>query len=281
MLRRHFCLLVSPALDLQTADFRSAVASIKQNRRIRILDFDPNLQSFGKQVLVNPDLIWIDTKSSSARLSDITRWVESLKPKNAIGQPSPVFVDLKPLHELAERKVHTNNLEQLNKFDSLSKNYVEDLIVTELEKVFRSQSALARPKEQSYTWLGRTTFADDKDQKAIFEEQRFKHLVHNSIDLTCVIERDGFIKYASARSTEILGLAPSDLAGQNVKSILVGLKLKDLKALVCEGTPGSILDITARHTEGHLVYLEVSFSDFTSDAAILGYVVIARDVSYK
>jgi PAS domain S-box-containing protein len=66
-----------------------------------------------------------------------------------------------------------------------------------------------------------------------------------------------------------------------VESFLVGLTVRDLKALVCAGTPGSILDITARHAKGHLVYLEVSFSNFTTDAAILGYVIMARDVSYK
>ena len=284
MLRRHFCLLVSPALDQQSVDFRTAVASIKQNRRIRILDFDPNLQSFGKQVLSKPDLIWIDTKASATELTDIAKWVESAKPTNIIGQPSPVFVDARPLHEQVANGAEAKNCEEPGAEEALrkdGKDSVEVMIVSELEKVFRSQSALERPKEQSYSWLGRTTFADDADQKAIFEEQRFRHLVHNSIDLTCVIERDGFIKYASARSKEILGLEPSSLAGQNVQSVLVGLKLSDLKLLVCDGTPGSILDITARHADGHLVYLEVSFSDFTKDSAILGYLIMARDVSYK
>ena len=137
-------------------------------------------------------------------------------------------------------------------------------------------------KHPQYTWLGKTTLSENEATERIFGEERFRRLVHHSTDLICVVELEGFIKYASTSSFDILGYNSDALAGRYLHELIPDYTQRDITAFLKSPPPlGSLTEITVESPDGRRIELEFSCVDMSNDPVIKGYVLNARDITQR
>ena len=112
----------------------------------------------------------------------------------------------------------------------------------------------------------------EKERMATLQasEARFKALVQKGTDLIVVLEPGGEVRYASPASTQMLGLRPNDLKGENFFEYL---------NFSIDEQSSSETEVQYLNRDGEVHDLELHLSDLRHDADVKGIVVNARDIS--
>jgi diguanylate cyclase (GGDEF)-like protein/PAS domain S-box-containing protein len=116
-------------------------------------------------------------------------------------------------------------------------------------------------------------------------ERRFKSLVQNVSDVIIVVGPNGVLQYASPSLDRILGY-PEDEREQGMQGERVHPDdLPRLRAaFVHAKPPGPSTPVTTArtlHKDGSWRWLEYSVTDLRDDPSVVGYVVVARDVTER
>lgn len=101
-------------------------------------------------------------------------------------------------------------------------------------------------------------------------EARFKALVQKGSDLIVVLEPNGEVRYASPASTEMLGLSPEALSGEDF-----------WKLLNLSGEESEVTEVQVVHKNSEVRDLELHISDLRHDPDVRGVVVNARNISER
>ena len=287
MISRRLNVLVAPGVPFQHREFRQVLTQLRGQLQLQVYDCESQAEAFDALGHFTPDCIVLDTACADFDPTFVATLLHRATECNTYGEQPAVFIMSDG--GLMDGLTGTHDLIVLDK---------EGLSQERLKKALLAQ---AKPKavnlgvpvgyldvpspatgSAQYEWMGRTTLTEEAATKALFAEERFRRLVNNSLDLTCVVEADGFIKYASASSERILGIVPDDLAGRYVQDYLPRCKRNNIaRWLTRQSVKGGFAGIVSRHQDGRAVYLEASCTDMTADPAIRGFVISARDVSSR
>lgn len=121
------------------------------------------------------------------------------------------------------------------------------------------------------------------EEQLRMSEARFKALVQNSTDLVVVMDRDGIIRYTSPSIGEIVGLEPDEVMNLEFNEVFMDNTLDwespGLYTQVDAST--KLVEFTFMSTSEEIHTIETTVSDLRSEPAINGYVLNARDVTYR
>ncbi|MBW3630493.1 MAG: PAS domain S-box protein, partial [Gemmatimonadetes bacterium] len=114
-------------------------------------------------------------------------------------------------------------------------------------------------------------------------EDRFRSLIENAADVVSVISAGGMIDYATPSVERVLGYSPAAIAGQNAFALLhpsdapvvIGQFSRLVRGAECAGPT----ECRIRHKDGTWRNLEVRVKNLLDDAAVVGVVVNARDIT--
>jgi PAS domain S-box-containing protein len=114
-------------------------------------------------------------------------------------------------------------------------------------------------------------------------ERRFKVLVEHSSDLISVMGPDGVVNFVSPASTNLLGLAPTDLLGRPAlervhpadRNRIRGI----MEAAARGGGPPEPAELRLRHASGEWRWFEVVVDNALEEPHVAGLVVHARDIT--
>lgn len=114
-------------------------------------------------------------------------------------------------------------------------------------------------------------------------ERHFRALIERSLDIVAVIDSNGRLLEANAALSGVLGCAPEDLEGNDIRDLLVPedrlIATEAFMWLRSGGPPTRPIRVAARHQLGGIVPLEVTLQDLRDDEAVGGIVLTARDLS--
>jgi PAS domain S-box-containing protein len=113
--------------------------------------------------------------------------------------------------------------------------------------------------------------------------ERFRSLVQRSSDLTLVIDPTGVVSYASAASVDILGFDDSELIGRPVFDLVDEDERTTLVERIRHVQSGDVevLECRALCADKTFRWVNVSFDNLLSDAAVGGIVLHLRDVTER
>lgn len=130
--------------------------------------------------------------------------------------------------------------------------------------------------------------SDRKRAEAVLKasESRFRALVQNSSDLLTVINRGGYLKYASPSMGTILGYGSQALLGQNVLDFMHPDEHAEVRVAFSAavlGGPGATARRTSRfrQADGQYRWLEWVATNHVDHPQVQGVVMNARDVSER
>ncbi|MFC4637337.1 PAS domain S-box protein [Deinococcus hohokamensis] len=117
-------------------------------------------------------------------------------------------------------------------------------------------------------------------------ESRFRALVQNSSDLLTVVNRGGYLKYASPSMSTILGYDNQGLLGQNVLDFMHPDEHAEIRAAFAAavlGGPGATARLTSRfrQADGAYRWLEWVATNHVDHPQVQGVVMNSRDVSER
>ena len=128
------------------------------------------------------------------------------------------------------------------------------------------------------------------EEEILRREARFRALVQHSGDIVVVVDAFGTISYVSPAVHEALGYQPEELLNTSVFDLLdleerniVMRRTDDLdREARRSGTFDPIsLEISVRHRDGSLRYLDITVTDLRQEKAVGGVVLNARDVTVR
>jgi PAS domain S-box-containing protein len=129
-----------------------------------------------------------------------------------------------------------------------------------------------------------------RDQVAALEsslaiaEERLKQISETSLDIIVHFRPDGVLTFVSPASSNVLGFASEEMIGTDFRDYFAPEHLDWAVALFERALAGEridLLEVTARHRDGHLVPLEVCAVSLVRDGDVIGIQGIARDVSKR
>ena len=116
-------------------------------------------------------------------------------------------------------------------------------------------------------------------------EKYFRALTENSLDVLWILNREGFLTYASPSAQNVMGYAPQELIGG---SALTNVHFDDLPRTreafqIAVEDPGHTvkLEIRYRHKDGFWRHFEIIGQSRLDDPEIAGLVVHCRDVTER
>ncbi len=127
-------------------------------------------------------------------------------------------------------------------------------------------------------------FMDITDRKRAEEalrrnEENFKSLIENALDLIIIVDTDGTISYASPAVERLLGFAPEEYVGRDFHEAVhlddAPKVMKPTRGL----SPSS--DIRVRHRDGTWRYFEGIVKKRVSGGRVAGVVINARDITER
>jgi PAS domain S-box-containing protein len=114
-------------------------------------------------------------------------------------------------------------------------------------------------------------------------EQYYRALIEQSLDLTTLVDADGFARYASPSYTSVLGYQPADIVGRRVFDLIHPDDLASTLAIFTEGrdTPGATRQHEFRflHHDGSWRILAAVGRNLFDDPIIHAAIINARDVT--
>jgi PAS domain S-box-containing protein len=112
--------------------------------------------------------------------------------------------------------------------------------------------------------------------------ERFRSLVQRSSELTLVSDRAGLLSYASAASTELLGVESALLTGRPMADLVHPDDREIFTAWIGDGGPaGQMLECRVLPVAGTPRWVQVNCTDLSNDPAVAGVVLHLRDVSER
>jgi PAS domain S-box-containing protein len=123
------------------------------------------------------------------------------------------------------------------------------------------------------------------ERKLEQSEKVFRALVDHSLDLVCIIDKNGILTYQSPSFENVLGFSPNELLGKNAFEFIHPedfkiLKIRFLRLFSQSGLEDSFI-YRARHRKGHWVYVEALANNMLKEKEINGIVVNIRDISER
>ncbi len=117
------------------------------------------------------------------------------------------------------------------------------------------------------------------------QSERFRSLVHNSLDLITVIDERSIALYQSPSSNRVLGYAPADVVGSKLTDLLhpsdKGRVVKAFADIYDQAEATAALQFRLRHRNGTWVTMEGTVVNMLADRAVGGFVVNTRDVTER
>ena len=122
-------------------------------------------------------------------------------------------------------------------------------------------------------------------RQAAKQAKQFGTLVHQSSDLITVIDPDGTVRYQSATSDQILGVATSDLVGSNLCALIHPEDVPRAVALWADlaqrpNATGRV-EYRLRRGDGSWQHVESAATNLLLDPAVGGLVLNTRDVTER
>lgn len=141
----------------------------------------------------------------------------------------------------------------------------------------------------SLVWVvhGGTRTIERQQAELAARERRFRALVQNLSDVIMVVGSDGRLAYVSPSLARVLGCEPEMSADTTLMGLLgprvhpddAGALKEFLAEPVAGGWGGPSVRFRVRHRDGSWRWLEMVAADLTSEPAVGGLVLTARDVT--
>ncbi len=124
------------------------------------------------------------------------------------------------------------------------------------------------------------------EERLVLSEARFKALVQNSTDLVIVLDARGGIRYASPSVEGVLHRTAEDIQGLSLDEVF---RDNDLNWQSHQGGPAlngteqglELVEFSFRGAEGDWHTIETTITDLRDEPAVAGFVLNARDVTYR
>ena len=124
------------------------------------------------------------------------------------------------------------------------------------------------------------------EERLVLSEARFKALVQNSTDLVIVLDSRGGIRYASPSVEGVLHRTPEEIQGCSLDEVF---RDHDLNWQDHQRGPAvngaeqglELVEFSFRSPEGDWHTIETTITDLRDEPAVAGFVLNARDVTYR
>lgn len=122
------------------------------------------------------------------------------------------------------------------------------------------------------------------EKKLIENEERFRIITENSLDVIKLINPDGIVTYSSPTSHGMVGLSPEAYIGKHMLEFIAdehkAMVEKKFKEMIREGKPVTV-EMKNRHKDGHYIWQEVVATPIFHEGIITQIVTSARDISER
>ena len=123
-----------------------------------------------------------------------------------------------------------------------------------------------------------------RTEQALVDSERYhRALIDQSLDLTTLVDADGFVRYASPSNEAVLGYPPGELVGRRVFELVHPDDLGKTLSVFSDGssTPGAVrrLEFRLRHRNGSWRVLSAVGRNLFDDPVIRAGIINARDVT--
>jgi PAS domain S-box-containing protein len=174
----------------------------------------------------------------------------------------------------------------------LSEQYEETYITKKGRKIWVSISASPQ-LDDAGNFIGVMSVVSDISMRKYAElelektQNRFRELVNNSSEITCVVNLDGHISYISPSVENALGHTPDDVVGKNIFEFIhpddVGAMLNDIqqkKSIIKKSNydPYVVRRVKHKYFDGWK-YFRMIASNQTHNPDIKGIIINAQDVT--
>jgi PAS domain S-box-containing protein len=125
---------------------------------------------------------------------------------------------------------------------------------------------------------------EEKNEKVLLSEQRFKSLVQNGADLITIIDNDANYLYVSPTAKKILGYEQEFFVGKNAAAFIHPDDLVNFHSyfsIIKTKKYLARLIFRVKNAEEEWRWMESSVTDLTDDAAVRGIVANSRDITDK
>jgi two-component system, NarL family, sensor histidine kinase UhpB len=115
-------------------------------------------------------------------------------------------------------------------------------------------------------------------------EEQLKQLGETSLDVICHFRPDGVISYVSRACNDVLGFTSGEMVGTHYRDYFDQDQSASGEAIFEQAVLGErieLLELTARHRDGHPVPLEMCAIPLFRDGRVIGIHGIARDISKR
>jgi len=116
-------------------------------------------------------------------------------------------------------------------------------------------------------------------------EKIFKALIKHSLDVVCIIDSDGLLKYQSPSFKKALGYEKNELIGKRSFELIHPDDVADIKnryrTLLSRPDSEDTFTYRAKHKKGKWVYFEALARNLLNDREIGGVVINFRDITAK
>jgi len=133
--------------------------------------------------------------------------------------------------------------------------------------------------------LERQRAAEHMKRQLREQEEYFKSLIEQAMDITAVLDADGAIRYASPSASPLLGYAPEELVGRRMLDLVhaddAAATVRVFSEGVATGQGGRLLELRFRHKDGTYRVLEAIGRYLLDDPVVQGVVINARDVTER
>ena len=145
----------------------------------------------------------------------------------------------------------------------------------------------AAPFDSSRVQLVIRDITDRKRAESVLlaSEQRFRAIIENSLDLVCVLDRDGRFRYVSPSFERTLGYSRGDLISRSALPFVHQEDAPRLREgfgqILANPSQPALLIVRFRHFNGHWMVLEAVGRAMFDDPVVAGVIINARDITER
>lgn len=120
------------------------------------------------------------------------------------------------------------------------------------------------------------------EEKIELKERRYRALVQESAEIHCIVSRTGIIEFISDAAQSVLGLPAATLRSTRLTQLLHPNDFQSVSQSILQAQTGALISVRGhrmKHIDGSWCWVDMSFTDRTSDPAVGGIVVTIKDVT--